>query len=149
MIIVVVGIDQGADRLTGHDGYFLEVGTSPALGGGRVNTDDALAADQKSRIVEVPAAIRLDVSEDVFADFHSSRRTCAGTEGFGVVHARLQSGGRRSLRAAPTTWQNGCPGPGASVPARLDRCMVEGVWLRGQDRRRVTDRRDGCGAARG
>ena len=69
VIAVVMGVDQGADGLLGDGVYGVQVGAGAPLGGGGVDADHAGAADQEAGVVQVPAAVRLQVGVDVLADF--------------------------------------------------------------------------------
>src|SRR5581483_10613058 len=69
MVTVVVGVDQRAHGALGDGLDGVQVGAGPALGGGGVDADHAVPADQEAGVVEVPAAVRLQVGVDVRADF--------------------------------------------------------------------------------
>src|SRR6266700_5506303 len=77
----------------------VQVGAVATLGGGGVDADHAGAADEEAGVVQVPAAVRLQVGVDVLADLF---------EFWLQAHRRAPSSGaaaaapaRRAARTAP------------------------------------------------
>ena len=68
VIAVVVGVDQRPHRFFCDCPDGVQVGAGAPLGGGGVDADHAGVADQEAGVVEVPAAVRLQVGVDVLAD---------------------------------------------------------------------------------
>ncbi len=77
MVAVMMGVDQRADRFTRDRLDGVQVGAGAPFRRGGVDADHAVAAGQEAGVVQVPAAVRLQVGVDVLAhlaDFAQAHR---------------------------------------------------------------------------
>ena len=139
VIAVVMGVDQRADRPAGDGLDGVQVGAGAPLGGGGVDADHAGVdplTDQEAGVVQVPAAVRLQVGVDVLADLldlaqahrraPSSRAAAAASASSSPKQRQPgQDVGvaRDERQAVPVVF--GEPGP-VAVPVVVDRVGVLG-----------------------
>src|SRR6266567_9601867 len=96
-----------ADRFARDRPDGVQVGAGTSLGGGGVDADHAGAADEETGVVQVPAAVRLQVGVDVLADLLCFRPEVP------QAHPRAPS----SAAAAAAIW----PAAARTAPARPGR----------------------------
>jgi hypothetical protein len=89
VVAVMMGVDQRPYRSWGDRLDRVEVVDGAPSGGAGVDVDHALAADQERGVVDVPAAIRLDVGEDAVADLDGLARRQRLAVGMPRTHQAL------------------------------------------------------------